>query len=59
MGDLTGTTLEKGKEYTISIESRFNVDSIPGGFKSFVITEHNIWGARHDGFGMTLGQLAE
>jgi len=50
IGALDNTILKKGQNYTITIHSRFNVDNIPGGFKSFIITEYNWFGARHDGF---------
>ncbi|CAJ1351333.1 unnamed protein product, partial [Effrenium voratum] len=49
-------TLYAGQTYTIKMQSRFNVATIPGGFKSLVITEHSeLFGTRHDGFAYVLG----
>eukprot|EP00435_Cladocopium_sp_Y103_P020236 s1351_g4.t3 len=59
IGTLEGTTLKKGQNYTFKINSRFNVDDIPGGFKAFIVTESDWFGARHDGFAwaMLLGGI--
>ncbi|CAE7664475.1 atp8b1 [Symbiodinium pilosum] len=46
--------LQKGQNITFVIDSRWPVDSIPGGYKSLVLTEYGEYGTRHDGFARVL-----
>jgi len=46
--------LKKDKEIKINILSQWDVSSIPGGYKSLVITQHGMFGTRHNGFSYVL-----
>lgn len=39
-----------GEEIEVTIKSRYPIDSIPGGFKTVVLTEAGAFGTRHHGF---------
>lgn len=47
--------LHKGQNITVTITSRWDTETIPGGYKSLVITEYGRFGTRHDGFARVLG----
>eukprot|EP00930_Biecheleria_cincta_P077727 TRINITY_DN6502_c0_g1_i2.p1 TRINITY_DN6502_c0_g1~~TRINITY_DN6502_c0_g1_i2.p1 ORF type:complete len:1452 (+),score=232.40 TRINITY_DN6502_c0_g1_i2:80-4435(+) len=54
------TDFQPGDQIEVIIKSRYPIDSIPGGFKTLVITEDGVFGTRHHGFAyvmMVLGAL--
>jgi len=52
-GSINGT-FEKGTTLTISIQSNYPVQGIPGSLKRVLLTEMNEMGGRHSGFGLGL-----
>jgi len=54
----SNTDFQAGDQIEVIIKSRYPMDSIPGGFKTLVLTEDGVFGNRHNGFSYVMMTLS-